>query len=136
MSLVAEIALVAAAAVGICVCLALLPEARSTRRRQAAVPERLRPEQLVRLERLVTMAGTNAIQVHAYLRPLLVEITSRRLAERGRALEQMPESIARQLLGDRLWEIVRPDRPFPEDRHGPGISPHDLSAVVEALERL
>lgn len=136
MRLVAEIALVAAAAVGVCVCLALLPEARSTRRRRTAVPEPSRPEQLVRLESLVMMAGTSAIQVHAYLRPLLVEIASRRLAARGRSLEQMPESIARQLLGDRLWEIVRPDRPFPEERHGPGISSQDLRGVLDVLERL
>jgi len=136
MRLVAEIALVAVAAIGVCVCLALLPETRSTPRRRAAVPEPSRPEQLVRLESLVMMAGTSAIQVHAYLRPLLVEIASRRLAARGRALEQMPESIARQLLGDQLWEIVRPDRPFPEERHARGISSQDLREVLAVLERL
>ena len=27
--------------------------------------------------------------------------------------------------GDDLWEIVRLDRPFPEDRHGPGVAPQD-----------
>ena len=81
----------------------------------------------MRLERLVSMAGSSALQVHAYLRPLLAEIASRRLAARGQSLERMPEPPAGTLLGERLWEIVRPDRPFPEDRHGP----RDLLARAE-----
>jgi hypothetical protein len=81
-------------------------------------------------------AGANTLHVHAYLRPLLAEMASRRLAARGRTLERMPESVGRQVLGDRLWEIVRPHRPFPEDRHGPGVSPQDLRAMLGVLERL
>ena len=81
-------------------------------------------------------AGTSAVHVHAYLRPLLVEIASRRLAARGQTLERMPDAVARELLGDRLWDIVRPDRPFPEDRHGPGVAPQELRAMLEVLERL
>jgi hypothetical protein len=134
--LLAEIALVGIAAVGVAVCLALLPEAASTRRRRAAVARRSRPEQLLALERLVITGGADAVNVHAYLRPLLAEIASRRLAAQGRALESMPESVGRQLLGDRLWEIVRPHRPFPEDRYGPGISPHDLLAMLGVLASL
>ncbi len=32
------------------------------------------------------------------------------------------------------WELVRPDRPAPEDRLSRGISPHELEQVVAALE--
>lgn len=134
--MLAEVVLVAVAAVGVAVCLALLPEGAPTRRRRAAVVKPSRPEQLVALERLVVTAGANALHVHAYLRPLLAEIASRRLAARGRTLERMPESVGRQVLGDRLWEIVRPRRPFPEDRDGPGVSPQDLRAMLGVLERL
>ena len=135
--MLAEIALIAVAAVGVAVCLALLPAAGPIRRRRrAAATEQSRPEQLVALERLVITVDANALQVHAYLRPLLAEIASRRLVARGRRLERMPESVGREVLGDRLWEIVRPNRPFPGDRHGPGVSPQDLGAMLEVLERL
>jgi hypothetical protein len=136
MRLLAEIALVVVAAVGVAVCLALLPDAVSGKWRHEQVPEPPRPEQLVALERLVTLSASSALQVHAYLRPLLVEIAAQRLAAHGQALERLPESVGQELLGDGLWEIVRPSRPFPEDRHGPGIPPDELQAMLETLERL
>jgi hypothetical protein len=136
MTLVLEIVLIAAAAVGVAVCLALLPDAESSRWRRPAAPTPSRPEPLARLEGLVVMSGTSALQVHAYLRPLLAEIASRRLAARGQTLAGMSEAAGRLLLGDRLWDIVRPDRPFPEDRHGPGVSSQELAGMLDVLERL
>jgi hypothetical protein len=134
--LVAEIGLIVLAGVAVAACVALLPDARPTRGRRRAAPAPARPDQLLELERLVVSAGASALQVHAYLRPLLVEIASRRLAARGRTLARMPDEAARELLGDRLWEIVRPDRPFPEDRQGPGLAPQELRAMLGVLERL
>jgi hypothetical protein len=136
MRLLAEIALVALAGVAVAALVSLLPDARSTGRRRTVASAPARPDQLVALERLVASAATSPLQVHAYLRPLLAEIASRRLAARGQALERMPGPAARALLGDRLWDIVRPDRPFPEDRYGPGVAPQELRAMLEALERL
>jgi hypothetical protein len=48
----------------------------------------------------------------------------------------MQDPAARELLGDRLWEIVRPHRPFPEDRQGPGVPPSELRGMLGVLERL
>jgi hypothetical protein len=76
------------------------------------------------------------VQVHAYLRPRLIELASYRLAARGQTLDRMPDATGRELLGDRLWEIVRPGRPFPEDRNAPGVGPPELAAMLEVLERL
>ena len=126
MRLLAEIGLVVLAGIAVAACVSLLPDARPTRRSRRAAPAPARPDQLVALERLVVSAGTSAVHAHAYLRPLLVEIASRRLAARGQTLERMPDAPARELLGDRLWDLVRPDRPFPEDRHGPGVAPQEL----------
>jgi hypothetical protein len=134
-TLVAETALVLLAAIGLGICVALLPGA-PTRRRGRPAPASPRPAPLVALERLVVTAGTNAVQAHAYLRPRLVEIASYRLAARGQTLERMPDAVGRELLGDRLWEVVRPDRSFPEDRQGPGVRPQELAAMLEVLERL
>ncbi len=79
---------------------------------------------------------TIAIEVHAYMRPVLAEIASRRLAGRGLTLERMSESVGREPLGNQVWEIARPNRPFPEDRLARGVSQQDLSAMVDVLERL
>ena len=135
MKLLVEIALVVLAGVGVAACLALLPRAPAPGRRRRA-PVSPRPEQLVELERLVVTAGTSAVQAHAYLRPHLIAIASYRLAAGGRTLDQMTGAVGRELLGDRLWDLVRPDRPFPQDRHGPGVRPQELRAMIERLERL
>lgn len=137
MTLLIEIALVVLTGVGLAVCVALLPEARPTHRRPSATAPPSRPAQLVALERLVVSSGeSGAVHAHAYLRPVLIQIVSHRLAARGQTLEQMPERVGREVLGDPLWEIVRPGRPFPEDRHGPGVPPKELGPMLEVLERL
>jgi hypothetical protein len=136
MTLLAEIALVALAGLAVAVSVALLPDPGSLRRPRAAARAPSRPEQLERLERLVGMSGASVLQVHAYLRPLLAEIASRRLAARGQALDRMSDADGRKLLGEELWDVVRPGRPFPEDRTAPGLSPLELGAMLEVLERL
>jgi hypothetical protein len=135
-SLLAEILLVAVAALAVTICVALLPAPRPLRRRRAVTPRPGRPDQLAAIERLVTTAGTSATHTHAYLRPLLIRIASHRLLARGQTLDRMRPATGRELFGPRLWDMVRPDRPFPEDRHGPGVSPRELSDMLEVLERL
>jgi hypothetical protein len=135
--LLVEIALVVLAGVGVAVCVALLPDTRPTGRRRGPAPPASRPAQLVSLERLVVSSGANgAVHAHAYLRPRLIEIVSHRLAAHGRTLNRMSVAVGRELLGDRLWDLVRPGRPFPDDRHGPGVSSVELEAMLEVLERL
>ena len=136
MRLLAEVGLVVLAAIGVAGCVALLPGTPPTRRRRARAVVPPRPDQLVALERLTMSARRSAVHVHAYLRPVLVEIASRRLAAHGHNLERMPEAAGRELLGDRLWDIVRPGRPFPEDKRGPGVTPQELGGMLEVLERL
>ena len=137
MRLLSEIGLVVLAGIIVAVCV-IAPARRAPDWRAPAggAGAGCDPDQLVALERLVISAATSVVYVHAYLRPLLVEIASRRLAARGQTLERMPGAAARELLGDRLWDIVRPDRPFPEDRHGPGMAPQELRAMLGVLERL
>ena len=136
MRLLAEIVLVAVAAGAVAICLAWLPDCAPMRWQRAANPLPPRPEQLTELERLVVTSGASGLTMHAYLRPLLTEIASHRLAARGHALDQMPDSVGREILGAALWEIVRPERPFPDDRHGPGVSAPELRAMLEVLEEL
>lgn len=136
MTLLAEIALLVIAAVVVAICLARLPPALSPRRRTPPAPSPARPQQLIELERLVSNSAASAVTVHAYLRPLLVEIASRRLAARGHSLDRMTDGAGAGLLGDPLWDLVAPGRPFPKDRQAPGVSSRELAAMLRVLEGL
>jgi hypothetical protein len=94
-----------------------------------------RPGDLVRLEREVFMATESAFDLHFRLRPVLREVAEHRLAtRRGIDLERQRVA-AHRALGP-AWELVRPDRPAPDDRHGPGLPLRELRAAVDALETL
>jgi hypothetical protein len=98
---------------------------RPRRRPPAVLPE------LDRLTRELSLGTQSAFDFHVRLRPVLREIADARLNARGRRLED-----AEGLLGPEAWELVRPDRPSPADRHAPGADPEAVRRFVEALERL
>ncbi|MGH3002935.1 MAG: hypothetical protein ACRDM1_09810 [Gaiellaceae bacterium] len=93
----------------------------------AAPQERPLPE-LERVEREVTLATASAYDLHVRLLPHLREIATARLARTGR--RPGPDTLGR------WWELLRPDRPSPDNRFGPGISQADLRALVADLERM
>lgn len=110
------------------------PFAVGLRRRDRVVVAR--PAGLVRLEREVSMAGSAAFDVHYRLRPTLVDLATGLLSSRrGIDFEREPGR-AHEVLGDDLWEIVRPDRPPPLERMGPGIDAERLHRAVSALEHV
>ncbi len=95
-----------------------------------------RPSSLARTERELSMAGAAAFDVHFRLRPVLAELAADLLStRRGIELERTPER-AHAALGDEVWEIVRPDRPEPAQRHAPGLDQVQLDRIVTALERV
>lgn len=92
--------------------------------------------ELERLEREVSMASSTAFDLHFRLRPRVQRIARQLLASRrGVDLAAQPD-VARRLLGEETWALVRPDREPPAHRTGPGLEPARLDAVVTALERL
>ena len=92
--------------------------------------------ELARLEREVTLSTTTAFDLHFRLRPVLRRISARMLlSRRGIELERQPDA-ARTLLGEELWELVRPDREPPRDRAAPGLELSSLRTMVDALEAL
>jgi hypothetical protein len=90
-----------------------------------------RPPELVRIERELTLGVASAGHLHMRLLPLLREIATARL---GFDTARVPER-ARGLLGDDVWELLRPDRPAPADRNAPGVTQRQLERCIEALER-
>jgi hypothetical protein len=95
-----------------------------------------RPNSLARTERELSMAGAAAFDVHFRLRPVLAELAADLLStRRGIDLDRSPER-AHVALGDEVWEIVRPGRPEPAERHAPGLDEAQLDRIVTALEHL
>lgn len=136
MSLAAEVVLVVIAGVGVIINTFRLPAGRAARRaaRSSATDEP--PAQLAENVQIIASASLGALYTHAYLRPALTEVADARLAARGWRLASMPPEVGRGMLGPVLWDLVRPGRPVPEDRHGPGVSGAELSTMLDVLERL
>jgi hypothetical protein len=98
----------------------------------AALGETSRPEkrlpEVEKLEREVTLATSSAFDLHFRLLPQLREIAQARLERAGRT--PGPETLGR------WWDLLRPDRPAPEDRFEKGISESELRALVDDLGRM
>jgi len=102
----------------------------------ARTGRRTRPAELVRIERDLTLGTASAAHFYGRLQPILGEAAAARLAARREIdVERQPDR-ARELLGDDVWESVRPDCPPPPDPSAPGIPLRDVRRVVDALESL
>ena len=103
------------------------------RARKQPAPE---PAELLRMERELSLGIGSAEYAWRRLLPHLRAVASALLGSRhGLELERRPEA-ARTILGDDVWELLRPDRPEPVDRHGPGVPRQRLEATIARLESL
>jgi hypothetical protein len=91
-----------------------------------------RPTDLLRIERELSLGVASAGHLHTRLLPLLREAAGARL---GFDLYRAPAR-AHAALGDEAWELLRPDRPAPEDRHGAGVPLTKVEHCIDTLERL
>jgi hypothetical protein len=91
--------------------------------------------ELERLHRQIELATTTAADLHAFGRPMLREIAVPLLLLHNVDLDREPGR-ARRLLGQDLWELVRPNRPRPSDPDASGLSTQQLALLVDRLEAL
>ena len=106
------------------------------RTRQRREIGRKKPTMLARLEDELALGVAGSFELHHHLRPRLRTLAAELLAARRRvSLDQEPQE-ARTLLGEETWELVRKDRPPPEDRLARGITADALGRVIESLERV
>jgi hypothetical protein len=97
---------------------------------------RPRPPTLARLEQQVALGAASAFEFHRGLRPRLRALAGGLLADRrGISLDEAPGPSC-EVVGHETWELVRHDRPPPEDRLARGLPLEDLSRVIESLERI
>ncbi len=111
-----------------------LPPRRRVRGDQARRQDR-EVGDLARLDRAVSTATASAGDLHSRLRPILREIAADGLRRRGVDLDTDPAA-AQAVLTPETWELVRPERPRPEDPFAPGLPPAKLDAVLDDLEAL
>jgi hypothetical protein len=97
---------------------------------RARVPIPVRPAELVRVERELTLGTANAGHMRTRLAPMLREIA----AARGVDVVRRPEA-ARETLGAATFDLLRTDAP-PADQSDPGPSLQRIGAAVDTLERL
>jgi hypothetical protein len=94
------------------------------------------PVELLRMERELALGIADATHAHRRFLPLLRAAAAARLESRhGIELDRRPDA-ARALLGEEAWELLRPDRPEPADRHGPGVPRGRVAALIERVESL
>lgn len=96
----------------------------------------VRPPAFIAMEREIEIGMDHAGQAHRRLLPLLRTAAAARLAlHHGVELEHRPD-VARDLLGEEAWDYLRPDRPEPVDRHGPGPSRDTIETLIARVESL
>jgi hypothetical protein len=106
---------------------------QALRRQKPTAPQ---AEELLRMERELLLGVADADHAHRRLLPLLRAAAAARISARhGFELERRPDA-ARALLGDDVWELLRSDRPEPENRHGPGVPRDRIVAVIQRVESL
>jgi hypothetical protein len=116
---------------------AVLRPAGSSPFEAALAAQPVRPDRLRSLERVehdCVQGLANPVDLHRRLRPRLREIAALRLAARhGIDLDQRPEA-ARAVLGEELLELVRADRPHPDELTGPRLDADGLRRALDTLE--
>jgi hypothetical protein len=135
-----EAASVAAGAVAAVVAVRAMPGAvrvrRSVRYGRRPAPPPAGPADLRMYERMLRLAASSAGEAHHRLAPALRDIAARRLAAGDRIDLYADPEAARARVSAPTWDLIRPDRPAPSDRHGRGPALADLEAAIAELEEL
>jgi len=113
------------------------PRARPIRpRRRKRSGIRRPPPSLARIEHETALGVAGAFDLHFRLVPRIRAIAAGLLASRrSTSIDSTPDA-ARSILGPGTWELVRADRPSPDDRLARGLPVSELRRVVESLERV
>ena len=102
--------------------------------RQRARRRKRRGPKATAVDHLVDSATSQASGFHFRLRPVLRDVADQRLrSHHGIGID---DAAAAPLLGAVAHDLLRHDRPAPDDRRSAGIAPAVLADVLTTLERL
>jgi hypothetical protein len=110
------------------------PDESALREPKAPASMRVPPPSLARVELETALAVAGSFDLHYHLVPRLHAIAAGLLSSRRQVSLAEDQGTAHAILGDEAWELVRPDRPAPQDRLAKGIAPRELGRVVDAME--
>jgi len=112
------------------------PRARPLRPAQRRPVSRRPPSSLAHIEHETALGVAGAFDLHFRLVPRVRAIaTGLLVSRRSISVETAPDT-ARSIVGPETWDLVRPDRPSPEDRLARGLPSSELRRVVESLEKI
>jgi hypothetical protein len=94
----------------------------------------LRPTSLGRTHNEVVLGMASSFDLHYRLVPRVRMVAAGLVSSRRNVQLATDPERAAEILGPEAWELVRPERPAPQDRLTTGISPRELAVVVDALE--
>ena len=100
----------------------------------ARLPSSARPTSLARIENDAALGAASSFDLHYKLVPRLQALAAGLLYSRRNVSLTAHPDLAATIFGGEAWELVRPDRPAPEDRLAKGIGTSELGQVVDALE--
>jgi hypothetical protein len=103
---------------------------------RAARTHRRPPPTLARIEHEAALGVAGSFDLHFRLVPRLRAIAAGLLTARRQISLDGDSPAAHEIVGDATFELLRADRPPPEDRLGRGIAAQDLGLVVDSLERI
>lgn len=106
---------------------------RASRRRRPTPPPPA-PSDLRTFERMLRLATASAGETHHRLVPALREIAARRLASGSRIDLYADPPAARAVVSPATWDLIRPDRSPPANRHARGPGMPALEAAIAELE--
>jgi hypothetical protein len=109
----------------------LPPPSEFERALRPQATEHARPPELIRIEREIRLGLSSHWYLHRRLAPILRDAAT----ARGVDFERRPDA-ARALLGDELWELVRPGTEAPDHVTRSPLGYPQLRAAVERLEAL
>jgi hypothetical protein len=95
---------------------------------------RHRLPELARIEREVVLSTGSEFDQQLRVKPLLRDVAAHRLwIRRGVDMDENPER-AREVLGDEVWELVKPGPPEPNRRYSSGLDIAGLKEIVDRIE--
>ena len=112
------------------------PRSRPLHPRRRKPVSRRRPPSLARIEHEAALGVAGSFDLHFRLVPRIRAIASGLLASRRGISADVAPDTARSIVGPETWDLVRPDRPSPEDRLARGLPISELRRVVESLEKV